>query len=167
MLVAILVSALGTHRKIPKLALPPDRARGRGPTLRAMAHTLANRNFAVIAISGLLYGINRGIHDGLQVYLGTYFWGLASEKLIWLSLAALPASFAAAIVAPGLARRWGKKQTCIALFLTAIVLGNLVFLLALLHLMPPAGSAAQVAICSPTGWSSSPSAPRASSSSLQ
>jgi len=146
MLVAILVSALGTHRQIPKLAAAPALTSGLGPTLRGIAHTLANRNFVVIAISGLLYGVNRGIHDGLQPYLGTYFWGLASEKLLWLNLATLPASFAAALVAPGLARRWGKRQACIALFLAAIVLGNLIFLAALLHLMPPPGSTAQFVI---------------------
>jgi Na+/melibiose symporter-like transporter len=146
MLAAILTSAIGTHRQIRKLSVPPVRSGGLGATFRDIVATLSNWNFLVIAISGLVYGINRGVNDGLQVYVATFFWGLPSEKLFWMSLVSLPASFAAAFFAPALSRRFGKRESCIAVFLAAVVLGNLVYAAALLNLMPPRGSTAQLVI---------------------
>jgi GPH family glycoside/pentoside/hexuronide:cation symporter len=146
MLVAILISALGTHRQIPKLSIPPAHSGGVGAAFRSIIATLSNWNFLVIAISGLVYGINRGVNDGLQVYVSTFFWGLPSETLLWLNLIALPASFAAAFFAPALSRRFGKRQSCIAVFLASVVIGNLVYAAALLDLMPPRGSTAQFVI---------------------
>jgi len=146
MLVAILVSALGTHRQITRLHRPPPSAGTLARMVRAAADTLSNRNFAVIAIAGLLHGINQGIHGGLSVYFSTYFWLLPSEKLLWLSLAALPANAAAAIAAPLFARRWGKKRACVSLFLATIGLANLPLAAGLVGWMPPPGTMAQFAI---------------------
>ncbi|HEX9523101.1 MAG TPA: MFS transporter [Reyranella sp.] len=146
MLVTILTSALGTHRHIPKLRSPAARPAGSAGMLRVIVKTLSNRNFAVIAVSGLVHGINLGIHGGLAVYFSTYFWALPSEKLLWLSLAPLPANFAAAFLAPVFAKSWGKKRACVALFLAAIALGNLPLAAGLLGWMPPAGTAAQFSI---------------------
>jgi Na+/melibiose symporter-like transporter len=145
-LVTILASALGTHRYIPRLHAPPRAAGGLAGMLRGMTGPLSNRNFLVIAAAGLLHGVNQGMHAGLTVYFNTYFWLLPSEKLLWLSLAPLPANFAAAFAAPLAARRWGKKRACVALFLAAIVLGNLPIAAGLMGWMPPPGSEAQLAI---------------------
>ncbi len=146
MLIAILISALGTHRYIPQLHSPPARRRGFLASLRAARETLSNRNFAAIAASGLLHGINLGTHAGLAVYFTTFFWKLPSEKLLWLALAPLPANAIAAILAPLAAKRWGKKHACVGLFLTAIAIGHLPLIAALLSLMPAPGTTAQFAI---------------------
>jgi Na+/melibiose symporter-like transporter len=146
MLLAILASALGTHRQIPRLHAPPSRTGSLTGMLRAATDTLSNRNFVVIAVSGLLHGINQGVHGGLAVYFSTYFWLLPSEKLLWLSLAPLPANAAAAVAAPLVARRWGKKRACVSLFLATIGLANLPLAAALVGWMPPPGTVAQFAI---------------------
>jgi glycoside/pentoside/hexuronide:cation symporter, GPH family len=52
----------------------------------------------------------------------------------------------AAVFAPILAKRWGKRDACVRLFLAAIALGNLPLVAGLLGWMPPAGSQAQFAI---------------------
>ena len=146
MMIAIFISALGTHRQIPRLSVAPPRAASIGATFRAIAATLANWNFMVIAASGLVYGINRGINEGLRSYVGTYFWQLTSEKMLWLNLVLVPASFAAALFAPLLSRRFGKRESCVAVFLLAVVTGNLVYAAALLGIMPAPGTDAQVTI---------------------
>jgi GPH family glycoside/pentoside/hexuronide:cation symporter len=146
MLATIVISALGTHRTIPYLHAPPARGGGLGAMLRAIAGTLSNRNFAVIAMSGLLHGINIGVHSGLNVYFSTYFWKLTSDKLLWIALAPLPANFIAAFTAPLLARRYGKKRACITLFLTAIAIGHLPLIAALIGLMPEPGTQMQFSI---------------------
>ena len=78
--IAIFISAVGTRRQIPNLSVAPPRASVSPRTFRGIAATLANWNFMVIAISSLVYGINRGINEGLRSYVGTFFWQLPSEK---------------------------------------------------------------------------------------
>jgi glycoside/pentoside/hexuronide:cation symporter, GPH family len=146
MLVTILLSALGTHRVIPRLYAPRARAGGIGQRLRAIGQTLRSRNFAVIAVAGMLHGINLGIHGGLAIYFTTYYWQLPAEKLLWLGLLSGPAHPLAAVFAPVLAKRWGKRDACVGLFLAAIALGNLPLVAGLLGWMPAAGSIAQFAI---------------------
>lgn len=146
MLVTILLSALGTHRVIPRLHAPRAQVGGIKPTLRAIGQTLRGRNFAVIAVSGMLHGVNLGIHGGLAIYFTTYYWRLPAQKLLWLGLLAGPAHPLAAVFAPVLARRWGKRDACVGLFLAAIALGNLPLMAGLLGWMPAAGTRAQFAI---------------------
>jgi Na+/melibiose symporter-like transporter len=146
MMIAIFISALGTHRQIPRLSIAPLREGGIAATFRAIASTLANWNFMVIAASGLVYGINRGINEGLRSYVGTYFWQLTSERMSWWILALVPGSFVAALFAPALSRRFGKRQSCVGVFLAAVVTGNLVYAAALLGLMPAPGTTAQIVI---------------------
>lgn len=146
MLTAILISAFGTRGVIPQLYAPGARTDGIAQRRGAIGQTLRSRNFAAIAISGLLHGINLGIHGGLAIYFSTYFWRLPTEKLLWLGLLSGPAHPLAAIFAPSLAQRWGKRDACVRLFLAAIALGNLPLVAGLLGWMPAAGSHAQFAI---------------------
>jgi glycoside/pentoside/hexuronide:cation symporter, GPH family len=144
--VTIVLSALGTHSYIPQLYAPPRRSRSMREKLHDVLETLQGRNFAVISASGFLHGINIGVHGGLGVYFGTYFWKLPSNQLPWLLLAALPANSVTAVVAPALARRWGKKKTCVGLFFASIALGTLPLAAALLGWMPAPGSIALLTI---------------------
>jgi GPH family glycoside/pentoside/hexuronide:cation symporter len=160
-----LLSALGTHRVIPRLYAPRARAGGIGHWLRAIGQTLRSRNFAVIAISGVRHGINLGIHGGLAIYFTTYYWRLPAEKLLWLGLPSGSAHPLAAVFAPVLAKRRGKRDACVGLFLAAIVLGNLPLVAGLLGWMPAAGSSAQFSRSSSPICPSSRSSARAGSSS--
>jgi glycoside/pentoside/hexuronide:cation symporter, GPH family len=146
MLVTILLSALGTHRLIPGLYAPRAQIGGIMPKLRAMAQTLRSRNFAAIAAAGLLHGINLGVHNGLAIYFTTYYWRLPAEKILWLGLLSGPAHPLAAVVAPVIARRWGKRDASVGLFLAAIALANMPLAAGLLGWMPAAASLAQFVI---------------------
>jgi glycoside/pentoside/hexuronide:cation symporter, GPH family len=145
-LITILLSALGTRSYIPRLYSPPRVSRPIRERLQSIVESLRSRNFAVIAAAGFLHGVNLGVHSGLGVYFGTYFWKLPSNRLGLLVLAALPANSLAALVTPPLARRWGKKEACVGLFFAGIALGNLPLAAALLGWMPSAGSMALLTI---------------------
>jgi glycoside/pentoside/hexuronide:cation symporter, GPH family len=145
-LLTILLSAWGTHHVIPRLYTPRQQTGGVVRRLHAIAQTLRSRNFAVIAAAGVLHGINLGVHGGLAIYFSTYYWHLPAGKILWLGLLSGPAHPLAAISAPFLAKRWGKRDACVGLFLAAIVLGNLPLAAGLLGWMPTAGTAAQFVI---------------------
>jgi glycoside/pentoside/hexuronide:cation symporter, GPH family len=146
MLVTILLSALGTHHVIPRLYTPRPQSGGTVARVRAIGQTLWSRNFAAIAAASMLHGINLGVHGGLAVYFTTYYWRLPAEKILWLGLLSAPAPPLAAAFSPVFAKRWGKRNACVGLFLTAIALGHLPLVAGLLGWMPPAGSVAQFAI---------------------
>lgn len=146
MLVTILLSALGTHRVIPYLYAPQPQPGGIVTRLREIGQTLRSRNFATIAAAGLLHGINVGVHGGLAIYFTTYYWQLPAEKILYLGLLAAPAHPLATAFAPVVAKRWGKRDACVRLFLAAIALGHLPLVAGLLGWMPAADSLAQFAI---------------------
>jgi Na+/melibiose symporter-like transporter len=146
MLVTILLSALGTHRLIPHLYAPPRQIGGMLSRLRAIGQTLRGRNFAVIAVAGLLQGINLGVHAGLGIYFTTYYWQMPAKRILWLGLLVGPAHPLAAAFAPLLAKRWGKRNACVGLFLAAIGLSQWPLVASLLGWMPAAGSLAQFVI---------------------
>lgn len=144
--VAIVLSAAGTHGYIPRLYAPPRRSRSLGERLHHILATLHGRNFAVIVTSGLLHGINVGVHGGLGVYFATYFWMLPSNQLWWLVVAALPANSIAALISPIMTLRCGKKETCVGLFFASIALSTLPLAADLVGWMPASGSTALLTI---------------------
>jgi Na+/melibiose symporter-like transporter len=139
MVVSILGSTAGTHDRIPTLHQPPARKATLADMVREVSATLANRNFLVIVLSGTFAGMAGGLSNGLGIYFSTYFWELPSSNLLILVLGGLVASPVAAIIAPLLSKRFGKKQACINLFFAGLLVSVLPVGLRLLGLMPPNG----------------------------
>jgi Na+/melibiose symporter-like transporter len=144
--VAILLSAVGTHRHIPFLHKPARRKIGMGAVAREMARTITNRNFMVITLAALFFGVTQGMTTGLSIYFSTYFWGLPSAKLLLLVLSSIPATLLAAAAAPPIARRLGKKRAAVGLFFIAIFAGVVPIGGRLIGIMPPNGSVLLLAI---------------------
>ena len=141
MLVAILVSALGTHSAIPYLRQPPAR-RGRDlqRTLRELVQTLANRSFLVLFWAAVFSSMALGLTASLNVYFATYFWELTSSQISLTVLVGFPAAAFALTLAPRISRAFGKKPAAIVVSLGALSLGPLPIALRLLGLFPPNGS---------------------------
>lgn len=83
MVVVVLLSTFGTWRTIPGLPRP-------GPTggetgLRRLVseqrEAYRSRGFAVLIASLLCFFIARGVALSLDLYVGTYFWGLGSDAV--------------------------------------------------------------------------------------
>jgi Na+/melibiose symporter-like transporter len=83
MVVVVLLSTFGTWRTIPSLPGP-------GPTggetgLRRLVseqrEAYRSRGFAVLIASLLCFFIARGVALSLDLYVGTYFWGLGSDAV--------------------------------------------------------------------------------------
>jgi Na+/melibiose symporter-like transporter len=138
---AILTATIGTHRLIPTLYVPPRAHRRVGQVFRQIAQTLLNRDFVSLILSGIFSGAVAGVTVGLGAYLNTFFWALPASKLATLSFSGLLAFPAAAIFAPWLSVKFGKKAATMALMTGTLVIGQAPVGLRMLGLMPPNGTA--------------------------
>ena len=83
---AILLSALGTHNRIPHLPRAPADLEpfGAARFLREILEALSNPSFRAVFLALIWFYVARGVDAVLLVHMGTYFWELSTEQLRWL-----------------------------------------------------------------------------------
>lgn len=141
MLVVIVASAAGTHRRIPYLAKPgaaPPRSLAR--TLAEMKATLSNRPFVIMLASGLFTAIGSGLVGALYLYLMTFYFELSTATLSLLLLPSALGGLCGPSLASVFSARAGKKWAAIGLEASAIAVVCAPVLLRSLSLFPPNGS---------------------------
>jgi GPH family glycoside/pentoside/hexuronide:cation symporter len=119
MVVAILVTALGTHRFIPYFSVPPKRSLTLGKIFGEMAQTLKNRSFIVLMVSALFAAIAAGALASLNNYFNTFFWGLTAHQIFLLNVFTIVAPALALFLAPAFSSRVGKKPAAMTLWIIA------------------------------------------------
>jgi hypothetical protein len=123
-LLAILVSAVGTHGFIPYLKRPPARGRlGMRGIFRELGETLSNRSFLALFGAGVFAAMGAGLQAALSIYINTYFWELSSNQISVLVLSSFASAVIAFVAAPVLSRRLGKKRAAIGVSLSAVAVG--------------------------------------------
>jgi Na+/melibiose symporter-like transporter len=123
-LLAILISARGTHHWIPRLrAPPPKNNKSWWATLKEMYDTLAHRSFLTVLGAGLCKGMALGISGSLALYLNTFFWQLTASQLAILVLDGFFTAALAAWITPRISKRIGKKTTIIWFLALSFVIG--------------------------------------------
>lgn len=140
MAVSILVSAIGTHHHIPRLATPPQRQVKLAQLLREIGGTLTNRSLVVVMLSGLCSGVASGMTLALSQYFYIEFWGLTASHISFLALASVLASISGVAIVGPTSRAFGKKRAMLGLFTVSTLTSAMPILLKLLGLMPPNGS---------------------------
>ncbi len=141
--VSIYVSALGTHRHIPRLRAPPPRRAPRpGRIVRELRETLSNRAFLALFVSALFTAMAAGVNTSLSIYFARHFWALTTQQIGLLQIPYFLSALAALLLAPRLSARYGKKHATIALSVLALVLTPLPIVLRLLDLFPANGTSA-------------------------
>jgi GPH family glycoside/pentoside/hexuronide:cation symporter len=138
MFVAILVSAAGTHRRIPTLMPPPPR---RHLTLRQilgeMYETLSNRSLIFLLASSICLAMAGGLSASLNYYFNTFFWQFSAKQVSYFTLGVFLSAGAALVAAPRLSARFGKRLTAMTLYALALAVGLGPVLLRLAGVMPP------------------------------
>lgn len=136
----ILASTAGTHNQIPNLRQPPTRKVTLKAMAREVAHTLNNRSFVVLTISGMFMSLSLGVKGGLELYFFIYFWELNQDQLALLTISGVIASMVGVTLAPKVAAAMGKRNGAITMFAGAVValLGPIA--LRLVGLMPANGT---------------------------
>lgn len=140
MATSILISSLGTHRRIQRLSHPPVRQTSFNEAMREVFGTLGNVSLVVVMLSGLCSGVATGMSNTLSQYFYIELWGLTPAQISYLAMAGAGASIASIVAAGPVSRAFGKKQAMLGLFSVYLVLANMPLLLKLLGLMPPNGS---------------------------
>jgi len=134
---AILLSALGTHSRIPTLRQPPPKQPFTlGRTLREVRETLADRPFLVLLVGGVFSAMAAGLSASLNIYFNTYFWELSSDQISALVLANFLSAAIALAVAPRLSAAFGKKPSAIGVSVMAIAIAPVPIVLRLLDVFP-------------------------------
>lgn len=139
-LVAILVSALGTHHEIKNLPRPEIQKSSIGNHFRELFQTANNRAFLILMAAGLCFYSAQGVSFSLSNFLYTYVWMMKGNDFTWLAVALFVGVIGAFLLAPRVAKRIGKPVAAMAFMSGAAVLIVTPYVLRLAGLFPEPGS---------------------------
>ena len=142
--IAILVSALGTHREIPNLPQPPIVRQTLKESFAELFQTMRNRAFAILMLAGLAAYINQGIAYALANYLNTYVWGFRGADLVFVTLGSFLGVVAAFVIAPRLGKHGDKGKMALRAVIAAGVVAGLPYWLRYFGFYPEVGSRALI-----------------------
>lgn len=138
---AALITAHFTRDQIPYLMQrtgPPERFRF-SRLASDVRFALGNRDFVILLGAVLTSAVVIGTTQALEIYVRTYFWGLDTGSLRWLSLSFCGALLAFATIVP-LQSRFDKKHLLVGCSLLLMVQGMALIGLRLIDVLPPNGS---------------------------
>lgn len=137
---AILLSAAGTHSRIPYLQpAPKTRPKGLNAVFRDLFDTLGERSFLALFAASLLGAAASGLSSAMSFILLTYFWGFSSHQIFLLTALVFVSAAIGLWSAPVFVMRLGKKRAAIGLGVMAFSVAPLPVLLRLAGLMPDNG----------------------------
>lgn len=141
MLAAILISALGTHNRIPDLPQPARVRVPLGQLARQMLGTLSHRTFLFVLGASFFNAMALGLALSINLYFVTYFWLFTASQIALLGASSLLAAVFAFWIAPRISSRTDKRTATITLILLGALITVLPVTLRLLGLLPPNGNA--------------------------
>jgi Na+/melibiose symporter-like transporter len=134
---AVMISALGTHARIPYLKPPPPK---RKLTLvrifKEIFETLANRSFVALFVAAIFGAVATGLAAALTFYFASYFWGFSSLQIGIITIGVFASAVIGAVMAPIVTRKIGKKRGAMIIGLVAFIGSPLPIVLRLLEILP-------------------------------
>ncbi|MBU6165288.1 MAG: MFS transporter [Alphaproteobacteria bacterium] len=141
--IAILVSAAGTHNRIPHLRTAQPRPAGRPRAIfRQIFATIANRDFAALFVAAIFGAIATGISASLSFYFSAYFWGFSSQQIGLITMSVFASAAIGGGLAPTVTRRLGKQRGAMVIGILAGLALPLPIIARLLGLLPANGDPA-------------------------
>ncbi len=146
-LIAILVSAIGTHSEIARLPRAEIVSRKRfRDNLAELGETVRNRAFLTLMGAGICYYSAQGINFALSNYLYAHVWRFAGGAYQALALVLFTGVSIAFVIAPRIGRRWGKPRSAMVFMIAAALLLALPYLLRIAGLFPDPSSPAMLPV---------------------
>lgn len=136
-LLAILVSAAGTHSRILHLRPPPPKRRlSIGMVFREILETLVNRSFIALFVAAMFGAVATGLSAALAFFVLAYFWGFSAPQIGVITIGVFASAIIGAAAAPIATRVMGKKRAAIVIGLIAFIGSPLPIALRLFGLLP-------------------------------
>ncbi|SEJ13439.1 glycoside/pentoside/hexuronide:cation symporter, GPH family [Sphingomonas sp. OV641] len=150
--VAILTSAMGTHREIPNLPSPVIEKQTIGQNFAELGQTLRNKAFLILMAAGLFVYTNQGITYAISNYLYTYVWrfttvtiaGLTVPTFVPLSMVLFGGVLVAFVLAPRIGQVTSKPKAASTAAVLAIIIGTSPYWARLAGVFPEVGSPAML-----------------------
>ena len=139
---AIMVSSLGTHAQIPRLAAPPPRKLSLAGVFREIFETLLNRSMGAIFLTAIIASTMLGLGQTLSTFMTSFFWGFQPQQIAVITLVIFVSAALGAALAPILTRRVGKKRGIIIVGLLGLITFPVAMLLRLTGVVAPGSDAA-------------------------
>ena len=139
---SVLISAIGTHKR---LAHPPARrieAKGLKETLADVRETLSNRAFLLLMLAGLFGYTNQGIGFALSNYNLTFVWQFAPAELLIYSVGLFVGAVLIFLTVGPIAHALGKKHAAALLAVLGPLVNMIPYMLRLAGVFPEPGSSA-------------------------
>jgi GPH family glycoside/pentoside/hexuronide:cation symporter len=137
----VMISALGTHSRIPHLKAPPaQRKLTVGKIFKEIFETLSNRSFIVLFIATALGTVAAGLAAPLAFYWLTYFWHFTAQQSSFVIMGVFASAFIGSSLAPVVTRWLGKKRGAIVIGLIAFLGSPMPVFLRVTGILPDNGS---------------------------
>jgi GPH family glycoside/pentoside/hexuronide:cation symporter len=137
MFFVILISAAGTHGRIPYLRQPPaGPRRSLGAYAGEMLSTLKHRSFLMMLGVGLFAAMGQGLNFALSIYFATWFWELNSSQILILIAMGFAGAVVAMVLAPRLSKAFGKKPAALVTLALGVISVSAPILLRIGGFMP-------------------------------
>lgn len=146
MFVVILVSAIGTHNRIPWLRQPSAQRKSLATSLRDMFAAMLAPALLPMLGAGLFNAMAYGLSVALGLYFNTYFWGFSAAEISFFILMQFGSSALAIWLAAPLSHRMGKRNAAILCKALVPIFGLAPLVLRLIGLFPENGSPALLPI---------------------
>jgi glycoside/pentoside/hexuronide:cation symporter, GPH family len=140
MALTVVISALGTHKR---MAHPPAKriaAQSIGATVKGMRETLSNRAFLVLMLAGIFGYTNQGVIFALSTYNLNFVWQFKTSALLIYALALFLGVVMVFFCVTPVARALGKIRAAALLQIVSVLFIVSTYILRLLGLFPDPGS---------------------------
>ena len=137
----IMVSAIGTHHRIPTLSKPSANTERYSVRriFREMVETLSEGSFIALFFAMIFASISTGIATSLSFIMLNYFWGFSEFQIFLWTATVFFSALLGFLIAPRVTRKFGKKEASIGLGVLAFSIAPAPVILRLLGLMPENG----------------------------
>lgn len=137
---AIILSAMGTHNRIPTFEAPPPK---RKLTLRhifgEIFETLRERSFFALFAATMFGGVASGVAAGLTFLVSNFFWEFTELQIFFSLVLVMGSAVMGSVIAPIAVRWFGKKKAVMIVGGLAFSIAPLAVGLRLLGVMPENG----------------------------
>ncbi len=141
MVLAIVVSAAGTHSQVPFLkAPPPKRMLTISTIFKELRQTLATKSFLALFVATIFGAVGAGLSAALAFYFLAYFWEFTTLQSGAITFGVFGSAIIGAFIAPLITKKLGKKRGAIIVGLAAFIGSPVPVMLRVLGLLPENGT---------------------------